>query len=136
MAGRRGGDAKTIDILEDEEIKGSTLLKLTAEEMKEMGVKKGSIVTITELLAQFGTPPGTPRPEAGGASPAAAAAKKQLITLPEGTSLHVGEVIGRGGSGIVHESVLTERSGPREVAVKFLGAGATEKEQKSFLKEI
>jgi len=50
--------------------------------------------------------------------------------------MDVGEVIRRGGSGIVHEGVLIERSGPREVAVKFLGAGATDKEQTSFLKEI
>jgi len=61
---------KTIGILEEEEINGRSFLKLTVEDMKELGLRKGARDILTELLAQLGTPPGTPRPAAGGASAA------------------------------------------------------------------
>ena len=42
--------------------------------------------------------------------------------------------VGRGGSGVVYKGVLHERGGPREVAVKMLGQGASAKQQEAFIK--
>ena len=61
--------------------------------------------------------------------PAAAAA----IQLPDGLRIELGELIGRGGSGVVYKGVLHERGGQREVAVKMLGQGASAKQQEAFL---
>ena len=47
-----------------------------------------------------------------------------------------GELIGRGSSGTVFRGTLHERGVARPVAIKMLGAGATAKQQDSFLKEI
>ena len=46
------------------------------------------------------------------------------------------EEIGRGGCGVVHRARLHERAGPREVAVKLLGAGASLKQQEAFIVEV
>ena len=58
--------------------------------------------------------------------------------LPDGGSLRVGEVIGRGGSASVHKGKWAEhaRSSAKDVAVKMLAAGATERELGKFEKEL
>eukprot|EP01052_Picozoa_sp_SAG31_P048611 SAG31_NODE_10246_length_1164_cov_421.495775_1_plen_310_part_10 len=58
------------------------------------------------------------------------------ISLPDGVTLDLGEIIGRGSSGVVHRGTLHARGGDREVAVKMLGAGSSARQQHSFLKEI
>ena len=65
-----------------------------------------------------------------------AAQTAKAIDLPDGVTIVLTRVIGRGGSGVVHEAVLRERGGERTVAVKMLGRGSTDKQQRAFLKEI
>ena len=62
--------------------------------------------------------------------------KLQAIMLKDGTTVQLGELIGRGAFGLVHKAVLTEKGVKRNVAVKLLGAGATERELGNFMSEI
>jgi hypothetical protein len=59
------------------------------------------------------------------------------IALADGERVDIAELIGRGGCGVVHRGVLHRADGTHEeVAVKKLGAGATQRDQEKFLKEI
>jgi hypothetical protein len=58
------------------------------------------------------------------------------VALPNGATVTLGGVIGRGGSGVVHRGVLHGRGGDQEVALKMLGVGSTDRQQRSFLREI
>ena len=62
--------------------------------------------------------------------------KIQATMLNNGTMVQLGELIGRGAFGVVHRAVLTEKAVKRDVAVKMLGAGATERELGKFMSEI
>jgi hypothetical protein len=67
--------------------------------------------------------------------PEAAAARG--FPLPGGGRLELGEVIGRGSSGVVHRAVLRQADGSaRPAAAKLLGPGATARQQEAFLAEI
>ena len=59
-----------------------------------------------------------------------------VLSLPDGSTVDAGAVIGRGASGVVHRGVMHTVSGDQEVAIKMLGAGASDKQQCSFLREI
>jgi hypothetical protein len=70
------------------------------------------------------------------AKPEASAATRSF-PLPGGGRLELGEVIGRGGSGVVHRAMLYEPDGSaRPAAAKLLGPGATARQQEAFLVEI
>ena len=59
------------------------------------------------------------------------------LSIPEGWTLDIGEEIGRGGCGVVHRGTLHRCSaGDEEVAVKMLWKGASDIQQRSFMKEI
>jgi hypothetical protein len=61
----------------------------------------------------------------------------QGFPLPGGGRLDLGEVIGRGGFGVVHRAALRNPDGTvQPVAAKLLGPGATAREQEAFLVEI
>ena len=62
--------------------------------------------------------------------------KLQAIMLKDGTTVQLGEMIGRGAFGVVRKAVLREKAVERTVAVKMLGAGATEKQLGQFMSEI
>ena len=49
----------------------------------------------------------------GAAPPSHGPAAAAAIQLPDGARIVLGELIGRGGSGVVHKGVLHERGGPR-----------------------
>eukprot|EP01051_Picozoa_sp_SAG22_P007250 SAG22_NODE_503_length_9694_cov_13.573736_6_plen_274_part_00 len=59
------------------------------------------------------------------------------LDIGGGARVDVGELIGRGGSGVVHRGLLHRADGTESaVAVKKLGAAATAKDREKFLKEI
>ena len=62
--------------------------------------------------------------------------KLQAIMLKDGSTVQLGELIGRGAFGVARKAVLTEKRVRRDVAVKMLGAGATERELGNFMSEI
>ena len=66
----------------------------------------------------------------------ASVAQPVVLAMPDGSTVEVGVVFGRGASGVVHRGVMHTRGGDEEVAVKMLGAGSSDKAQRSFLREI
>ena len=61
---------------------------------------------------------------------------KHTETALRGDDITHGAIIGRGGSGVVREGTLRRAGGVAPVAIKMLGAGATEKDVARFEKEL
>ena len=120
---------------EPEDLLGSTAEDL-ADLFEEFEVKGKAKIQVKKELRQLA--PATHPPSTHPPSPAAAARGAGTeIMLPAGVRLEVhAEVVGRGGSGVVHTGTLHDRGGSKKVAVKMLGAGASAKQQSDFVKEI
>jgi hypothetical protein len=114
---------------EPEDLLGSTAEDL-ADLLEEYEVKgRAKIQVMKELrqLAPAAPPPSHPPPSAGAVA---------AFALPDGGTVEIGEEIGRGAFGVVHRGVMTERSGPKPVAIKRLGRGAQPAERERFIREV
>ena len=102
-----------------------------AEAISALGLKDMKVKKVKKAFAALR---GEQPPSSPGPGPAAAA--MAAFALPDGGTVEIGEEIGRGAFGVVHRGVMTERSGPKPVAIKRLGRGAQPRERERFIREV
>jgi hypothetical protein len=115
-----------------------TFDELTSDELAtDFGFKRGHVRAVEKYHAKKKTQ----QPVASASSPPADAAEVGSpvgMVLSDGSTITLGAMIGRGGSGVVRTALMTRQGGgtQQDVAAKMLAPGATQREHQKFAAEI